>query len=412
MVKVWWIGIVAALIIAACQPAEPALPTVASVSDIQTQNAPTAAPPSETPTPTDTPRGLVLPPTFTPTAIPPSDTPIATFAPRVTATFAELTASGTIYYIYNGDSIIAQPANGGQSTLIMTFGVGKTLTDMIASPDGTLLAFVAPGNGSAREVYITSLDGTYLQQISCLGMSNVRLPIWSPDGLSLQWFAAPEADKNGQIYTATVAGSGQCPTDNGQQILVRMESTTFEGMTWNLAGDALFYTKDDALWVFDPITQGSTIAVAGSGFGANRLPRLSPRGEIAFIVQRRLSSGQFAPNATILVNTTIDGTRENFSAFFPNFIEDIRWNSDGLKLLGITAENISIRDSLDGSVDTLVENLSEPVAIFSPSNTIFAYTQKDRRGTPQWTLMNPDTGQTRTLTQNPEGTISDPVWIG
>jgi hypothetical protein len=87
-----------------------------------------------------------LPPTWTPI---PSSTPLPTDTPRPVEDVSP--NLGTIYYIYNGDSVIAVAVDGSRQEFILNFA---TISYLTPSPDGELLAFIAPGSGSAYEVWI------------------------------------------------------------------------------------------------------------------------------------------------------------------------------------------------------------------------------------------------------------------
>ena len=142
---------------AACQPqaASQVLPTVMGA------DSPIAAAPTAT-VPLPTNQAPTLPATWTPSPEPtliPSDTPSPT--PE-----AKTEGSGHLFYIFNGDSVVRLAADGTSEELIL---VGNAPADLELSPDGTLLAYTAQGSGSAREVYVSNLDGTYTQQVSCLG---------------------------------------------------------------------------------------------------------------------------------------------------------------------------------------------------------------------------------------------------
>lgn len=399
------IGIV--ILLSACQPSDTVLPTVASISEIRTQTAPTQPP---TATPTSTPRGLVLPATFTPTVAAPTETPfIVERMSLQTATTAPLT--GTIYYLRDQQSIMAQPIDGSAARVVRDFGVGALIEDMILSPDSTLLAFAAPQSGSTREIYVMNLDGSYLQQVSCLGLPLVHLPAWTPDSAALTWYAATSIADPGNIYQATLAGSGNCPDDNRQQALVRMPSPTFAGMVWTLTGDGLIYTRADDLLTFDPLTQASTVLAYASGFGPNRLPRQSVLGEVAYLLQRRQSNGELTAGASVVSDILFPGERQVIATDFPTPIIDLRWSSDGSLLLGIGSDQLSVWERTRGIVMPLVTNLDNPTAVFSPDSTSVAYTITDRRGVTQWALTDLSGSLPRVLTQNTGGTITHAFWV-
>lgn len=396
-------------LLAACQPTEPLLPTVASLSDLQTQaaaNQPTTAP-TDTPTPAETPRALALPPTFTPTSPPPTETPIPTRAPA-TPTPNTFDVSGTLYYVINGRQFIAHDLATDTPRVVREFDIGVSIRDLTLSPDSSLIAFVAQINPILSEVFVMDLAGNYLQQVSCLGFGFAQRPAWR-DSDRVTWFAAPAQGEPGNIFQASVTGSGACPAGNNQQILVRLELPTFFGMVWE--GDTLYYIRTDALLTFDPVTQFTTTVVPHSGYGPNRFPMLSSRGDLAFIVDRVLAGGQIAANASVYTAPGPDGRRRVFPALFPPFIERIAWSNDGSALLGMGRDQINLRDAATGGVQLIADRLLNPVATFSPDDAIIAYTAPGLGGAPQWVLHELASGRRRILLNAPPGLYSDPLWL-
>ncbi|MFQ3646514.1 MAG: hypothetical protein SNJ54_10705 [Anaerolineae bacterium] len=390
-------------LLAACQPTEPLLPTVASLSDLQTQ----AVANQPTPTPTETPRALALPPTFTPTSPPSTETPIPTRA-RATPTPNTFDASGTLYYVVNGRQFIAHDLATDTPRVVREFDPGVFIRDLTLAPDGSLIAFVAQINPILSEVFVMDLAGDYLQQVSCLRFGAAQRPAWRGSD-RLTWFAAPAQGEAGNIFQANVEGSGACPEGNNQQALVRLELPTFYGMVWE--GDTLYYIRTDALLSFDPVTQLTNTVVPHTGYGPNRFPVLSSQGDIAFIVDRVLAGGQIAANASIYTAPGPDGRRRVFPALFPPFIERLAWSNSGGQLLGIGRDQINLRDGATGSVRLLADRLVNPVATFSPDDALVAYTAPGLGGAPQWVLHELASGRRRILLNAPPGLYSDPFWL-
>lgn len=393
------------VLLAACQPSDTVLPTVASISEIRTGDAST---PSAIPSPVSTQRSLVLPPTFTPTVLPTTEP--ATPQPTRPATDpTPAPASGTLYYLRDQQMVMAQPLDGSAARVVRDFGFGAAVTDMMLSPDEQLLAVVAPA-ADAYEVYVLSLDGSYLQQVSCLGLSVVRLPAWTPDSTTLTWYAASSPDDPGNIYRATLAGSGRCPADNQQAVLVRMPSATFAGMVWNLSGDTLLYTRDDNLNEFDPITQATTVLAYGSGYGPNQRPRLSVLGEAGFLAGVVSATGKLMTSASVNTDVLFPGQRQTLATNLPASLTDVRWSPDGSFLLGVGTDQLALWQRTNGNVRPLIADLSDPLAVFV-GNTRLAYTVADRRGVQQWGLLDIASGQTTVFSRNEGGSISDPFWV-
>jgi Tol biopolymer transport system component len=90
------------------------------------------------------------------------------------------------------------------------------------SPDGRQLAFVAP-NGGASQVWIRSMSA--LESRPLAGTNGATYPFWSPDGVSLGYFA------QGKLKKIAIAGGlpqTVCDAPNGR------------GGTWNRNGVILF----------------------------------------------------------------------------------------------------------------------------------------------------------------------------
>ena len=147
--------IVILLALAACQEEDGealVVPTQFDLAMAQTSDAATAIYEATLYAPTPVPTSVrpTLPPTYTLVSTPTEMTP--TVLPE-TAPESDDT-SGSIYFVYNNDSIIAVSGDGLRAEFIYTVGMGIPIEHLTPSPDGEFLAFVAPGSGSAREVWI------------------------------------------------------------------------------------------------------------------------------------------------------------------------------------------------------------------------------------------------------------------
>ncbi|MCU0511215.1 MAG: hypothetical protein MUE40_01460 [Anaerolineae bacterium] len=394
------------LLLSACQPSR-ALPTaidLAAAADAAAQTATAAAP-----TASATPRAL--PPTFTPTV---TATDAATPAPIPTRTPAGYQGAGTLYYIYNGDAIAAVDGDGRNNNLIVTFGVGRTLSDLTLSPDETLLAYVAPGNGSAREVFISSRDGTYTQQVSCLGLADVRQVTWLPDGQQLAFFAAAQPGAAGDIYIASYIGANTCPEGNGQRVLVPLQSPDLRGLTFTPDGRILYYAGGGSdIYAWDIATGNRARLTFASSDGSDFAPVHHPvTATLAYLRTRRAEATGLPGGALVLLNNTARMPAQPASppGDFLN-ATGLRWSATGGLLLITTPNQVYTLDSTDGELTLLTgSTLVNPQAAARPDLREIAFTTTDSQGVRQLYIVNRDTGSTRQLTANPEGTITDPVW--
>lgn len=399
------------LILVACSPAqEEALPTRIILSD---ESSAVSIAPTETQisAPTQTPaqsRLPTLPPAFTPTpteTIAPTRTPIPTIAPTL----------GAILFIYNDDSIIRIHDDGTGQEMIITFGVGTRITDLILSPKGDIIAFIAPGNGSAREVWIANLDGTYLQQVSCLGFSNIQHLTWSADGQVLGFVASQAENEPMDIYTVGWQGANECPTGNRQQMVLDRNSTTFGGLAFSADGGTLFFS-DNQIYALN-LTNFSILGAftTSIGFGADNSLAYSPSANILAYLQDtgNRMGGVPVGNLIGLNVATLDTVSNAFRDTSP--VQKFVWRSDGNAVLESLENRVVIAPIGGGTAITITSTAgSAPNAIFSYDETRVAYLGVDVNypNIPQL-FIAPVTGETapRQLTVITEGQIGDFVWV-
>lgn len=386
---------------AACQPQAVVLPTDANIAFTQTVEALA----QQTPTATST---RTLPPTFTPTF-----TPSATPSPVITATPLGFSELGTLFYLYNGDAVASVRGDGTENQIVLTFGVGQPISDLMPSPDARLLAFVGP-SGANREVFITSRDGLYLQRISCLGFADVRRPQWSPDGTFLTFFAAPQPGAPGGIYKADVANAGNCP-QNDQRLFVATNSTEYGGAAWNADASLFFYTADGPLMALN-VANGQRQPIArGSANGPDFYPLRNPvNNGMAFLQTIRDQATRLLGGGLVIVNDTssdviLDGLVGEQGSL--PLTREVRWNADGDEVLLLGRDSISVRDIRLGAVTLIAEDLNFPSGDYGPNDRFIAYTAPDENGVPQIFAYDRRRERAEPLTENPEGTISDVFWL-
>ncbi len=411
MARIWpMMNAVLVWALVACQ-APPSLPTEISLEQFSTELAAT----SQTALPTSTPTrsAPTLPPTFTPTTEP-SPTPTETSLP-LTPTPPNFSAEGYLYYVYNGDAIISVLPDGRNSALIYTFGVGRPIQDLSASPDGQLLAFVGPGAGSGREVYVMSRDGTYLQQISCLGYGEVRQPIWTRNGRSLVFLAAASPGGTRDIYIADFVGSNACPSGNNQRLLVPVNNAQARDLTWNEDGTRLFYSNGP-IFVADIAAGGppTPITLPG-GFGPDYAPAHSPTEPNLYFLRPidTVGTGRQGSALVSIFNTRALPDRPIAPLGTPLYAQRLLWSADGQFLLIMTDRELLVINTANGSTRAIVENLAmPPLAAFSPDNSAIAYTAMgESSAIPQiWRVERLD-GIIRQVTNHPEGTIEGLLWL-
>lgn len=399
------------LLLAACDTQEDVLPTAADLAAISTEMAATAHA-EETrlaPTPTWTP-AITLAPTFTPT-VEASPTPTDP-ADAPTATPPGFSRDGRIFYIYNSDAIAYVTADGQQGTIIETFGVGLPITDLRLSPDGQFLAYAAPGSGTARELYVSSRDGTYRQQISCLGFADVRYPTWSPDGQMLAFFAAPVPGGPYNLFGASLAGSNECPAGNNQRMLAPVESQQIGGLAWHYAGGRLFYSVGPIFMLDFASAQVAQFTIP-TGFGPDFALAHSPvRDRLYYFRRQRDMNTGLESGALGTVDTDVVPD-EPFSPFATDYrAHALVLSPDGEFLLVGTDEAVLVVNALTSTSRNLVTGLSfAPALAIAPDNDGVAYTALGADSmVPQIWLTRRSGGEPRQLTFNPEGSITDLNW--
>ncbi|MBI5670199.1 MAG: hypothetical protein HZC41_19560 [Chloroflexi bacterium] len=388
------------LLLAACQArtGQDAIPTLITL--------PAATTTPET-TPTAASRLPTLPPTWTPSP-PPTLPATATTAATPTAN----TPQGTVFFIFNGDSIARLMPNGGMEDLIH---VGGAPADLSAAPDGSLLAYTAQGSGSAREVFVSSPDGTYTQQVSCLGFARVLKPAWSFDSRMLAFAASQTSDGPLGIYMADIAGSGQCPAGNNQRQVAQLEDNQLDAIAWSPAGDWLFFTHG-ALSAAS-VTDGTVYLdwIPATGYGPNRSPAHSPvEDTLVYLKSERNSRTGQVGGTVFTVSTGTIAKQPQELRGVQLLARRLQFSRDGRFLLVATERDIWVQDEKTGSSLPVVEGSKfDPQPVFSPDAAVIAFVDggRDRLTVPQVFVVSRTGGSPTQITFHQEGTISDLVWL-
>lgn len=417
--KYWTILIIMITALVGCQTDTEPLPTMV---DLEATNQAlavdqTAVALAQTETalaPTATSAIPTLPPTFTDTPeLTPTDTPIPTLDPNISPTPEGFNKDGTIYYTYNGDSIARILPDGSLNEIIVTFGIDQPITDLTASPDGRLLAFVAPGAGSAREVWVSNRDGSYLQKVSCLGYGEVRKPTFAPDSNRIAFFAAPLATTEMSLYVADFAGSNDCPTGNNQQELATMTNTLTGSIAWNASGTLIYYNAGGT-YVYEFATSSSYTISGDAGFGSDfGLTYNMDTNQLAYLrFKRNLTTGE--TGGEIILIDDANTYRGNYTINpIVVFAQSLRWTRDNKTLLFTTRDKIITYNPVTSNQITLQQGLASPIAVFSPNVNDYVYAKVDPdTGVLQLHIANRlDQRKQRQLTFNPEGTIQSVLWL-
>jgi hypothetical protein len=399
------LSLCAAVALSACQP-QKALPTVINLEGAQTIAASTQAA-QPTPTPTAT-AARQLPPTFTPT---PSETPAPTFTPLASQDM------GRLYYLYNDDSIASVKADGTDNTIVVTLGVGQAISEYAISPDRTRIAFVAPGGGSGREVYISKIDGTDIQKMSCLGMNDMRSLVWTPSGTQMVLFAAPVPGAAGNLYliqtTKQNTSALGCPEASSSRVLAPLQTSDFRGMTLNREGTLLYYAGGgSSIYVWDMATNNRYLASTDSPLGPDNAPRQNPITDELVFIRQGYRGSTTSGTLVSIQDSSVPPLAPIADVGDPYDALDLRWSGDGTLLLLTTAAGILYFDTEEKRIVTLpLSALRLPEAAAARRDAI-AYTGFDDKNVAQIFIYDLNRESSRQVTQNPDGTIRSLVWLG
>lgn len=401
------VSILLGLMVVACSPAQDeALPTRVVLPDAVITETIAQADMTATNTPVQS-RLPTLPPTFTPI---PTDTPAPTRTPIPTP----IPTVGVILFVYNNDSIIRINDDGTSQELIITFGVGVPITDMRLSPKGDIIAFIAPGNGSAREVWIANTTGTYLQKVSCLGFSDVRHLTWSHDGQVLAFAASQAVNDPMDIYTVGWQGANECPIGNKQQLVLDRNSTNIGGLAFSADGGHLFFSDGQtyAINLSDFSVSGalSTSIGFGSDFNLAHSPTANTLGYLQDV--GKTMGGVRVGYFTQLNVSTLD--RINVISQETATIQKFVWKRDGSGVLQSLQGRVVIVPIGGGVGTTVTINAADvPNAVFYPDESKVAYLGIDRNtpNIPQIFTLSLNGGSPRQITFITEGQIGDFVWV-
>lgn len=385
-------------IAAACQTRRSddiTLPTVVDLDSAATDAAATAS--------ALNPSRPTLPPTWTP-----SDTP--TIAPTDVTATSTLTpegyrAQGTIYYIYNSDSISELATDGTFEDLVPVPQTGSSITDLELSPDQRLLAYVGAGLGSGREIYTVDRKTLAVQQVSQLGFARVSDIAWRPDNAGLAFLASQAPDSPFDIYYVSLDRSEQ-------RALTQMRSLDLQGLAWSPDGSKLFFSNGPIFGL--DIASGETYELTTpSGFGPDFSPAHSPIGnELFFLssaqdIDKRLSGGTVS---SIDVGHLAEPSSAKYGAEL--YARSIRWSMDGQYLV-IAIENGVYLQNTFGFATPVVRNTRfSPHPTISPDSEHVAYVDGGREDNniPQIFIVDRLGADRTQVTHHPEGTITNLVW--
>jgi Tol biopolymer transport system component len=393
-----WIIVGLIVLLVGCQPSSDTLvlPTVADMNMLATDDSATAmaiASPTREP----------LPPTFTPSPLPSATATDPASVP--TAAPAGFRANGTIYYIFNGNSIVELAADGTFEDLLPIPQIGQEITGLALSPDETRLAYVAPGSGSAREIYITDRRGTNTRQLSQLGFSVMQTPIWKPDSSALAFIAAQGPESPRGIYVVNADGSGH-------RLILQLPSLEMRDLAWSLDGNWLFYSNQ-TIYAVNVGTGAPTGTLTKlSGYGPDIVPVHNPvKTELYYLKggydRNTGQSGGVLASFDTSTMPTVPFEREGARLF----VDQLEFSSNGNHLLISGSEGIWVQDQTSLTSPKIAQGLPVPPRpTFNSDGEQIAYINLDGLGIAQIFLIGRQGGETTQITFHQEGTISDLKW--
>lgn len=392
------LALLALLALVGCQPQDttPAPPpTLVDLNAIATESAATAA---ALASPTRTP----LPPTWTPS---PGPTDTATATPPV-PTPEGFRPQGTIYYIFEGRSVIELTPDGAFSDLLPLPQAWDSVSDLGLSPDSVTLSFVAPGSGSARELYVLDRRTLAYQQLSALGYGSLRHPAWQPGGSEIAFAAAQTPDTPHSIYVS--------PLDSqGQRLLWSAEgSAVVRDLAWNADGSALFFSVGEiyALNLADGAL--SPPLTASGGFGPDYGLVHSPIEPVLYYLKpfRDIQTGEAGGRPHRISTQDLSAAPVEQRAG-DGFMERLVFSRSGAFLALASQTDVWVRElAFNTSVQVVSGARQPPQPVLSPDGQQVAYIDLDAAGVPQVFVVERLGGAPRQLTRHTYGTVSDLVW--
>ncbi len=384
--------------LAGCQTAsqEMVLPTAADLNMLATDDAATAA---ALASPTRQP----LPPTFTPSPLPsatptnPADVP--------TATPEGFRMEGTIFYIFNDNAIVELAADGTFEDLLPIPQIGQLISGLALSPDDTQLAYIAPGAGSARELFVTNRQGTSARQVSQLGFGVMQQPVWSPDGRTLAFIAAQSPEAPRGIYLVNADGSGQ-------RSLVQLPTLELRDPAWSADGNWLFFSNQ-TLFAVNVATGALTDSLTQfTGYGPDFNPVHSPTDPELYYLKTRsnLDTGQRGGLLSFILTSGLPEVPDERGGA-ELYVDSLAYSRSGDFLLIASENSVWVQDQTNLTAPRILQDLPVPPRpALSPNAEQVAYVTLDSLGVEQIFTLDRRGGPATQRTFHQEGTIRDLQW--
>jgi len=230
------------------------------------------------------------------------------------------------------------------------------------------------------------------------------------------FFALPASGAIAEVFTATIEGSGNCPTDNGQRQLFSTETAVPGDLIWGANGESIFYslqgTREYTLSsgvLSEPRTQTQGL---GPDFGYAFNP--TNPAELAYIRRSGVLGLEQDPfGVGFRVDVTLE-TLDVTSVFpLPGELVDLHWLSDGNSMVLSGEGTISLYDINSNAASPIIGGLALlPMARFNEltDEAIYIGADPELPATEQVFSVT-RRGRVTQLTAHPEGTVDDLIWI-